>query len=59
MKKDLNQKGLEFHENIRKSYLKLASDEPVRIYIIDASKSISKIHNEITKVVEKFLTKNK
>ena len=52
-------KGLEFHENIRKSYLKLASEETARIYIIDASKSISKIHYEITKVVEKFLTKNK
>jgi len=57
--KRFESKGLEFHENIRKSYLKLASDEPARIYIIDASKSISKIHYEITKVVEKFLTKNK
>ena len=57
--KRFESKGLEFHENIRKSYLKLASDEPARIYIIDASKSISKIQNEITKVVEKFLTKNK
>ncbi len=57
--KRFESKGFEFHENVRKSYLKLASDEPNRIYIIDASKSISKIQNEIIKVVEKFLTKNK
>ena len=54
--KRFESKGLEFHENIRKSYLKLASDEPARIYIIDASKSISKIHYEITKIVEDHMS---
>ena len=50
-------KGYEFHEKVRKSYLKLASNEPKRIYVIDASKSISDIQNEIIKIVNKILDK--
>ena len=51
-------KGYEFHEKVRKSYLKLALNEPKRIYVINASKSISDIQNDIIKIVNKILNKN-
>ena len=45
------QKGKHFHKKIRDGYLKLASLNPERIKIIDASKSIDDISEEIYKLV--------
>ena len=50
-------KGYEFHEKVRKSYLKLASNEPSRIFVIDASKSVAEIQSDIIKIVNKILDK--
>lgn len=45
----------DFHKRIRKTYLKLAENNPERITIIDAGTTIEKIHLEIKeKVTEKL-----
>lgn len=47
--------GLEFHNRVREGYLKIAQQEPERIKVIDASKSIEKIHKEVlNKIAKKF-----
>lgn len=39
--------GFEFHTKVRNGYLEIAKKEPERIKVIDASKSIEKIHQEV------------
>ena len=39
--------GIEFHNRVRQGYLKLAKQEPKRIKVIDATKSIEEIHKEV------------
>lgn len=47
--------GLEFHNRVREGYLKIAQQEPERIKVIDASKSIEEIHKEVlNKIAKKF-----
>ena len=41
------QKGIHFHELVRKSYLKLAKEFHNRVIIIDASGSIKEVHDKI------------
>ena len=41
--------GREFHNRVRNGYLELAKQEPQRIKVIDATKSIDKIHKEVIK----------
>ena len=46
---------LSFHQNIRNAFLTLAKGEPERFIVIDASKSIEDIHQEIiTKIQERL-----
>ena len=45
--------GLEFHNRVREGYLKIAEHEPDRIKIIDASKSIEEIHEEVVNQLAK------
>ena len=52
-------KGDKFHESIRKAYLKLASEHPSRINVIDASKSKNQIKLNIFKIVDKYIEKIK
>lgn len=39
--------GFEFHIKVRNGYLEIAKKEPERIKVIDASKSIEEIHQEV------------
>lgn len=39
--------GIEFHNRVRQGYLELAKQEPKRIKVIDATKSIEEIHKEV------------
>ena len=39
--------GFEFHTKVRNGYLEIAKKEPERIKVIDASKSIEEIHQEV------------
>jgi len=47
--------GIEFQTKVRKGYLELASNEPKRVYVIDASQSIEKIHEQVVEIVNSFL----
>jgi dTMP kinase len=42
---------IDFHEKVRQGFLDLARAENERIYILDASRSIQEIHEEIKKIV--------
>ncbi|MFP4529329.1 MAG: dTMP kinase [Candidatus Kapaibacterium sp.] len=44
--------GREFFERVRQGFLKIAGAEPERIIVIDASRSIEEIHNEVLKHYE-------
>jgi len=47
--------GLEFHNRVREGYLKIAQQEPERIKVIDATKSIEEIRKEVlSQVAKKF-----
>ena len=39
--------GMEFHNRVRQGYLELAKQEPQRIKVIDATKSIEEIHKKV------------
>ena len=42
--------GKDFHNRVRNGYLELAKQEPQRIKVIDATKSIEEIHKEVIKI---------
>jgi dTMP kinase len=42
---------IDFHEKVRQGFLELARAENERIYVLDASRSIQEIHEEIKKIV--------
>lgn len=44
--------GKDFHNRVRQGYLELAKQEPQRIKVIDATKSIEEIHAEVIKIFE-------
>ncbi|MBI4525477.1 MAG: dTMP kinase [Deltaproteobacteria bacterium] len=46
---------LEFHERVRRGYLKLAEEEPGRIYVLDASLPIQDVHERIRRIVDQKL----
>lgn len=46
--------GKEFHNRVRYGYLELAKQEPDRIKVIDATRSIEEIHKEVVKIFELF-----
>ena len=46
---------VEFHEKVRKGFLELAREEPNRIYVLDASRAIHQVHEEIRRVVDQKL----
>lgn len=45
--------GIDFHNRVRKGYLELAKQEPNRIKVIDATKSIEEIHDEVINILKK------
>ena len=52
-------KGNKFHKSIRKAYLKLASENPNRIHVINASKTKNQIKLNIFKIIDKYIEKIK
>ena len=44
--------GKEFHNRVRYGYLELAKQEPDRIKVVDAAKSIEDIHADVIKIFE-------
>ena len=46
---------VEFHERVRAGFLELARAEPKRIVILDASRAIQEVHEEIRKIVDEKL----
>lgn len=43
--------GIDFHNRVRKGYLELAKQEPKRIKVLDATKSIEKIHKDVINIL--------
>jgi dTMP kinase len=58
MKDRLEQERIEFYENVRQGYLKLAKMAPRRIIVIDASQAFERVSALIRKTVEAFLNKH-
>ena len=55
-KKDrMESAGTEFFNRVRNGYLKIAKSEPERVKIIDATRSIEEIHQDVVKHVQKLL----
>lgn len=46
---------VEFHERVRSGFLELAQGEPNRICVLDASRPIREVHEEIRRVVDQRL----
>jgi dTMP kinase len=46
---------LEFHQKVREGFLKIASENPERVKVVDANKGIEEIHREIVGVVENYV----
>lgn len=49
--------GLGFHERVRRGYLAIAKQEPMRVKLINANQSVAAVQNEIRSQVNGFLTK--
>ena len=47
--------GIEFFNRVRQGYLKIAKNEPARVKVIDASKSIDEIHAKVIEHVQAVL----
>ena len=45
--------GIEFHNRVRHGYLELAKQEPQRIKVLDATKSIEDIHKKVVEILKK------
>ena len=46
--------GIDFHNRVRNGYLELAKQEPTRIKVLDATKTIEEIHEKVIEIVEKL-----
>ena len=44
-----------FHERVRACYLRLAEEESARVRVVDASRSIEEIHQQVLDIVTSFL----
>lgn len=55
----LELEDIAFHEKVRNGYIEIAGKEPERIKLIDASKGIEAVHNEIVRMVMDFIGNNK
>lgn len=43
--------GIDFHNRVRKGYLELAKQEPKRIKVLNATKSIEEIHKDVINIL--------
>ena len=46
--------GIDFHNRVRNGYLELATQEPDRIKVLDATKTIEEIHEKVIEIIEKL-----
>ena len=44
--------GIDFHNRVRNGYLELAKQEPERIKVIDATKTIEEIHQKVVEIIK-------
>ncbi|MDP2755025.1 MAG: dTMP kinase, partial [Nitrospirota bacterium] len=51
----LELEDIEFHKRVRSGYLEIASKEPERIKLINASEGIEEIHRKIVNIVMDFI----
>ena len=47
--------GMEFFNRVRNGYLEIAKQEPQRVKVLDAKKSIDEIHQNVVKLIEELL----
>jgi dTMP kinase len=57
-KNRMDSETIEFYERVRRAYLKIAENEPVRFRIVDASGAIDEIKKQVLESVTEFLKKN-
>ena len=53
----MDAESIDFYTRVRESYLKIAAKEKERFRIIDASGSISEVHQKVLETVTEFLKK--
>lgn len=51
----IEQENIEFHDRVSRGFLKLAKRFPKRFKVIDATKDVDQIHQEVVKLVQKLL----
>ena len=51
----IESESIDFHNRVREGYLKLAQEYPERVYLIKTDKDKNEVHEEIKKVVDKFI----
>jgi len=49
------QEAIAFHQRVREGYLEIASQEPERVSVVDASGGVDEVHAAVFKVVEELL----
>jgi dTMP kinase len=54
----IEQESLDFHEDVRRAYLKLAMAEPARIQVLDASRSVEASARDILAGVDELLSRH-
>ncbi len=47
--------GMDFFNKVRQGYLKLAQNEPDRIKVIDSTKTIDKVFEDVKKIIDSYL----
>lgn len=50
----LESAGVEFHNRVRNGYLEIARQEPERVKVVDASKSIEDIHKDVIAIFNSY-----
>lgn len=51
----LESQGMEFHKKVRKGYLELAKQDPQRIKVVNANRTIDEVWQDVQKIVEELL----
>ncbi|MCK9554217.1 dTMP kinase [bacterium] len=51
----IESEDIEFHENVRKGYLKLLKQNPERIRLVDASEPVNAVRKKILNLIEQLL----
>jgi dTMP kinase len=51
----MEREALEFHQQLRNGFLDIAKNRPDKCVLLDATKSIEELHEEVKKVLHKYL----